>query len=75
MSGTLSLHIYKKQFDEVNEEFFEKAVEMYTEEVERGLQYAVEEHGVEEIHLSEEETERWHEALEPLIDEPHRILK
>lgn len=54
---------------EVNEQFFEEAVEMYTEEVERGLQYAIEEHGVEEIHLSEEETERWKEALEPLIDE------
>lgn len=53
---------------EVNDEFFEKAVEMYTEEVERGLKYAVEEHGVEEIHLSEEETERWREALKPLID-------
>ena len=54
---------------EVNEEYFEVAIEMYTEEVERGLQYAVEEHGVEEIHLSEEETQRWHDALGSLVED------
>lgn len=53
---------------EVNERFFEEAIALFTKEVEGGLKYAIEEHGVEEIFLTEEEEKRWHEALEPLVD-------
>lgn len=52
----------------VNEEFFEKAVELFSGLMDEGLRYAVEEHGVQEIHLTEEEHARWEEALAPLID-------
>ncbi|WP_138419599.1 TRAP transporter substrate-binding protein [Aquibacillus sediminis] len=54
---------------EANEQAFEHAIEVYSREVEDSLQYAVEEHGVEEIFLSEEEEASWHEKLLPLIDE------
>src|SRR5690625_362614 len=39
---------------EVNEQAFEQAVELFTNEVEDSLQYAIDEHGVEEIFLDEE---------------------
>ncbi|ARK29885.1 TRAP transporter substrate-binding protein [Halalkalibacter krulwichiae] len=58
----------QEAIQEVNEQTFEEAVDLFTSLVDGGLQYAIEEHGVEEIHLSEEEEERWKEALSPLIE-------
>ncbi|UOE92704.1 TRAP transporter substrate-binding protein [Alkalihalobacillus sp. LMS39] len=58
----------QEAIQEVNEQTFEEAVELFTSLVDGGLQYAIDEHGVEEIYLSEEEAQRWQEAVEPLVD-------
>lgn len=54
---------------EVNEETFLKAVDMFSGLSEGGYEYGINEYGVEKIELSEEESERWKELVEPLIDE------
>lgn len=51
----------------VNEQYFEEAIELFTNAVEGGLQYAFDEHGVEEIFLTDEEEQRWHDTLSPMI--------
>ncbi|KHF38521.1 TRAP transporter substrate-binding protein [Halalkalibacter okhensis] len=65
--NSLPTHI-QEAIREVNEETFKDAAQLFTEVVDSGLQYAIDEHGVEEIHLSEEETKRWEETLLPLIE-------
>ncbi|MBU9721064.1 MULTISPECIES: TRAP transporter substrate-binding protein [Bacillaceae] len=53
---------------EVNEQAFEHSIEVFTREVEDSLQYAIDEHGVEEIFLTEEEEARWLDRLVDMID-------
>ncbi|MCL7748710.1 TRAP transporter substrate-binding protein [Halalkalibacter alkaliphilus] len=65
--NSLPTHI-QEAIREVNEQTFKDAAQLFTDVVESGLQYAIDEHGVEEIHLSEEEEQRWEETLKPLVE-------
>lgn len=59
----------QEAIQEVNDQAFEEAIDLFTKLVDAGLDYAIDEHGVEEVYLSAEEEERWIEKLSPLIDE------
>jgi TRAP-type C4-dicarboxylate transport system substrate-binding protein len=54
----------------VNDVIFEgPATEAYDMQNDRGLQWAIDESGIEVITLSDEETERWIEKVKPIQDE------
>lgn len=58
----------QEKIREVNEEYFEKTVQMYTDVIDSAYEYAINEHGVEKLSLSEEEEKRWIELTDPLIE-------
>ncbi len=56
--------------EEASEKVWEEhVIGFFDEQSERGLEYAIEEHGQEVITLSEEEQERWIEQIDHLIDD------
>lgn len=58
----------QEKIHEVNEEIFLKTVDLYTDVIDSAYDYGMNEHGVEKLELSEEESERWKELVEPLVD-------
>ncbi len=60
----------QEAIEEVNERFFEEvAMGLWDKQNESALEYAVEETGQEVITLSEEESARWKERAEPVLDD------
>ncbi len=55
-------------FEEVSEEFVMEYGQLRTDHTRMGLEYGVEEHGMEVINLSSEEEERWREQIEPIVE-------
>lgn len=60
----------QEAIEEVNEKFFEEvAMGLWDVQNESALKYAVEEEGLEVITLSDEETARWKEKAEPVLED------
>ncbi|UNC93790.1 TRAP transporter substrate-binding protein [Candidatus Contubernalis alkalaceticus] len=60
----------QEAIEEVNEKFFEEvAMSLWDVQNESGLKYAVEEEGLEVITLSDEETARWKQKAEPVLED------
>jgi len=60
----------QQAIEEVNQKFFEEvAMGLWDKQNEAALEYALQEHGMQEIRLSEEEKNKWIEAVKPIQDE------
>jgi TRAP-type C4-dicarboxylate transport system substrate-binding protein len=60
----------QKAIEEVNKKFFEEvAIGLWDKQNEAAWKYAVEEKGMQEIKLSQEEKDRWIAAVKPIQDE------
>jgi len=57
----------QKNIEQVNEKFFEEvAISLWDKQNEAALKYAVNEHGMETITLSQEEQDRWISLIKPI---------
>ncbi len=56
-------------FEDLNDEFARKYGKLFADASREGLQFAVNEHGVEVVELSGEEEDRWIERLDMVVDD------